>query len=98
MPFKAKPKAYKEYPESGTICPYYSEIIDIYRRKSDDITYSDYRTIDPNIIYHYYKIRIYSIDKDKRPICLRPEEENILRLYNRLSIEEAETYSDRIII
>ena len=47
MPFKGKPKAYKEYPELGTTCPYYSEITDIYCRKSIDITCSDYRTTDP---------------------------------------------------
>ena len=90
MPPKGKPKAYKECPEPGTTGPYCSEITDMCCRKCGDTTCSDCRTTDPNTVCRCRKTHICSVDKDKRPICLRPEQENVLHFYGGLSTEEVE--------
>ena len=48
MPPRGKPKAYKECPEPGTICPYCSEITDLCCRKCGDTACSDCRTTGPD--------------------------------------------------
>ena len=73
MPPEGKPKAYRECPEPGTTCPYCSEITDLHCRKCGDTARSDCRTTDPDTACRCHKTHICSVDKDKRPICLRPE-------------------------
>ena len=96
MPPKGKPKAYWECPEPGTTCPYCSEITDLYCRKCGDTTCSDCRTTNPDTWCICHKSHICSVDKDSRPICLRPEQEEVLHYYGGLSDEEVKAYADAI--
>ena len=43
-----------------------------------------------------HKSHICSVDKDSRPICLRPEQEEVLHYYGGLSDGEVKAYADAV--